>query len=287
MIGKMTIAMYELLLDISNRPSPFSRYTTKELWTRPHLARQMLAYHLSQDTDLASRRFESIDQVVAWIDAELDISRKTLCDLGCGPGLYTERFASIGAEVTGVDFSRHSLDFAEDQGSQAVTYLEADYLSDDLPTGFDVVTLIYTDLCALSPAQRGRLLGRMRDMLNPGGHLVLDVAGIGSFATKEETTIIEYKLMGGFWSPDDYVGIQRTFLYQSELLSLDRYVIVEPRETWQIFNWTQHFTPEDVEAELHNAGFHIDEMAGNLSGSPLGPDSDLIGIVASIGNKHD
>jgi SAM-dependent methyltransferase len=189
--------------------------------------------------------------------------------------------------VTGVDFSRHSLDFAEDQGSQAVTYLEADYLSDDLPTGFDVVTLIYTDLCALSPAQRGRLLGRMRDMLNPGGHLVLDVAGIGSFATKEETTIIEYKLMGGFWSPDDYVGIQRTFLYQSELLSLDRYVIVEPRETWQIFNWTQHFTPEDVEAELHNAGFHIDEMAGNLSGSPLGPDSDLIGIVASIGNKHD
>jgi SAM-dependent methyltransferase len=247
----------------------------------------MLAYHLSQDTDLASRRFESIDQVVAWIDAELDISRKTLCDLGCGPGLYTERFASIGAEVTGVDFSRHSLDFAEDQGSQAVTYLEADYLSDDLPTGFDVVTLIYTDLCALSPAQRGRLLGRMRDMLNPGGHLVLDVAGIGSFATKEETTIIEYKLMGGFWSPDDYVGIQRTFLYQSELLSLDRYVIVEPRETWQIFNWTQHFTPEDVEAELHNAGFHIDEMAGNLSGSPLGPDSDLIGIVASIGNKHD
>ena len=189
--------------------------------------------------------------------------------------------------MTGVDFSRHSLDFAEDQGSQAVTYLEADYLSDDLPSGFDVVTLIYTDLCALSPAQRERLLGRIRDMLNPGGHLVLDVAGTGSFATKEETTIIEYKLMGGFWSPDDYVGIQRTFLYQSELLSLDRYVIVEPRETWQIFNWTQHFTPENIEAELRHAGFHIDEMAGNLCGSLLGPDSDLIGIVASIGNKHD
>lgn len=283
----MTIPMYELLLDIAKRPSPFSRYTAKKLWTRPHLARQMLTYHLSQETDLASRRFESIDQVVAWIDAQLDLSQKTLCDLGCGPGLYTERFASIGAEVTGVDFSRHSLDFAENQGAQAVTYFEADYLSDDLPTGFDVVTLIYTDLCALSPAQRERLLGRMHDMLNPGGHIVLDVAGIGSFAAKKETTIIDYNLMGGFWSPDDYVGIQRTFLYQTELLSLDRYVIVEPGETWQVFNWAQHFTPEGIEAELRNAGFHIDEMAGDLSGTPLGPKSNLIGIVASAGNEHD
>ena len=279
--------MYELLVDISKRPSPFSRYTAKELWTRPHLARQMLTYHLSQETDLASRRFESIDQVVAWIDAQLDLSQKTLCDLGCGPGLYTERFASIGAEVTGVDFSRHSLDFAENQGSQRVTYLEADYLSDALPTGFDVVTLIYTDLCALSPTQRETLLGRMHDMLNPGGHIVLDVAGIGSFATKEETTIIENKLMGGFWSPDDYVGIQRTYLYQSELLSLDRYVIVEPSESWQVFNWLQHFTLEGIEAELRSAGFHIDEMAGDLSGTPLEPESNLIGIVASAGSKNN
>ena len=273
--------MYELLFDFSKRPSPFSLYTAKDLWTRPHLARQMLTYHLSQETDLASRRFESIDQVVEWIDAQLDLSQKNVCDLGCGPGLYTERFASIGAQVTGVDFSRHSLNYAENQGSQTVRYLEADYLSDDLPTGFDVVTLIYTDLCALSPAQREGLLGRMREMLNPGGHIVLDIAGTGSFATKEETTVIEHKLMGGFWSPGDYVGIQRTFVYPTELLSLDRYLIVEPSETWQVYNWTQHFTLEGIEAELRNAGFHIDEMAGDLSGTPLEPESDLIGIVAS------
>jgi len=273
--------MYELLFDFSKRPSPFSLYTAKDLWTRPHLARQMLTYHLSQETDLASRRFESIDQVVEWIDAQLDLSQKNVCDLGCGPGLYTERFASIGAQVTGVDFSRHSLNYAENQGSQTVRYLEADYLSDDLPTGFDVVTLIYTDLCALSPAQREGLLGRMREMLNPGGHIVLDIAGTGSFATKEETTVIEHKLMGGFWSPGDYVGIQRTFVYPTELLSLDRYLIVEPSETWQVYNWTQHFTLERIEAELRNAGFHIDEMAGDLSGTPLEPESDLIGIVAS------
>ena len=52
--------MYELLLDISQRPAPFSRYTAMELWTRPHLARQMLQYHLNQETELASRPFETI-----------------------------------------------------------------------------------------------------------------------------------------------------------------------------------------------------------------------------------
>jgi len=275
------MAMYESLLDISQRPAPFSRYTAKELWTRPHLAQQMLKYHLSQETDLASRRFESIDQVVNWIDAQLGLPNKKLCDLGCGPGLYTERFASIGADVTGVDFSRHSLDFAESESADAVRYIEADYLSDNLPIGFDVVTLIYTDLCALSPTQRASLLGRMRKMLNPGGRIALDVAGVGSFSPKEETTVIEYKLMDGFWSPSDYVGIQRTFLYPEEHLSLDHYLIIEPSESWQVYNWTQHFTPDRIERELRKAGFRIEQMTGDLSGKPLEPEGDLIGIVAS------
>lgn len=273
--------MYGLLYDISKRPEPFSRYTVKELWTRPHLAQQMLTYHLSQDTDLASRRFDSIDRVVEWIDAQLDLSEKSVCDLGCGPGLYAQRFASKGARVTGVDFSTHSLDFANAQGPQAIRYIEADYLADDLPTGFDVVTLIYTDLCALSAEKRKKLLGRMRRILNPGGHIVLDVAGIGSFANKEEMTIIEPNLMGGFWSATDYVGIQRVFVYPENYLSLDHYLIVQPNEAWQIYNWTQHFSPASIEKELHNAGFKIDEMAGDLSGTPLKSESDLIGIVAS------
>ncbi|NOQ41916.1 MAG: methyltransferase domain-containing protein [Desulfuromusa sp.] len=275
--------MYGLLYDIAKRPEPFSRYTVKELWTRPHLAEQMLGYHLNQETDLASRRFESIDRVVDWIDAQLVLPNKSVCDLGCGPGLYAQRFESRGAKVTGVDFSAHSLDFAKTQGQQTVRYIEADYLVDDLPADFDVITLIYTDLCALSPAQRKKLLRRMHEMLNLGGHIILDVAGIGSFAQKEEVTIIQNKLMGGFWAADDYVGIQRTFVYPEEYLSLDRYLIVEPSETWQIYNWLQYFTPESIETELRSAGFQIDQMAGDLSGAPLEPGSDLIGIIASVG----
>ncbi len=275
--------MYELLQDIAQRPEPFSRYTTMELWTRPHLAQQMLSFHLNQETDLASRRFEIIDQVVNWIDSQLHLSGKSMCDLGCGPGLYAQRFSDKGADVTGVDFSALSLEYADlkaRENEQSIRYIHADYLVDDLPTGFDIVTLIYTDLCVLSPEQRTILLGRMREMLNADGQIVIDVAGMGLLTGKEECTLIDDQLMNGFWAKGDYVGIQRTFVYPDERLSLDRYLIVEPNETWQIFNWYQHYTPESLQAELRRAGFADVKMVGDLTGKPLEIDGDFIGVIA-------
>lgn len=277
--------MYELLTDIARRPEPFSRYTVKELWTRPHLARQMLKYHLDQDTELASRRPGDIEEIVNWIDLHLDLPGKRLCDLGCGPGLYAQRFTDCGAQVTGVDFSAHSLDYARRQAREQeldITYIEADYLEDDLPGGFDIVTLIYTDYCALSPAQRSILLGCIRGMLNPGGSLVLDAAGPGGFAAREEETVIENDLMPGFWAEGDYVGIQRTFVYSDLMLVLERYTIIEPDDTWEIFNWIQYFTPDNLRDELQAAGFTVEHMAGDLNGAPLEDDSELIGVIASI-----
>jgi SAM-dependent methyltransferase len=273
--------MYDFIHDIAVRPAPFSRYTAKELWTRPHLSCQMLEFHLNQDTDLASRRFEVIDDVVGWIDNQLQLQGKSLCDLGCGPGLYAQRFALRGAEVTGVDFSQNSLEYAKANSDSSVRYVRSDYLMDDLPTGFDVITLIYTDLCVLSPDQRATLLGKMRMMLNPGGHIVLDVAGLGMLQNRQEITLIEDRLMGGFWAAGDYVGMQKSFVYAEQHLALDRYIIVEPNETWEIYNWFQHFTPQMIKDELRESGFAVVNMAGDLAGKPLSENGELIGVMAT------
>jgi SAM-dependent methyltransferase len=273
--------MYDFIHDISIRPAPFSRYTAKELWTKPHLSRQMLAYHLNQETDLASRRFEIIDDVVGWIDEQLNLSGKRLCDLGCGPGLYAQRFFSQGAEVVGIDFSKYTLDYARSQSNGDIHYLQADYLTDNMPSGFDVITLIYTDLCVLSPDQRSILLDRMRRMLNPGGHIVLDVAGLGLLQGRQEVTLIEDQLMGGFWADGDYVGIQKSFIYEDKHLALDRYTIIEPDNAWHIYNWFQHYTPEMIEDELRNSGFNLVKMAGDLTGEPFIENGDLMGIIAT------
>jgi len=55
--------------------------TIKDLWTRPHIARQMLAYHLDQDNHLASRPIAVIKEIIDWLDGEPHLSGK-LADPG-------------------------------------------------------------------------------------------------------------------------------------------------------------------------------------------------------------
>ncbi|MEE4216474.1 MAG: class I SAM-dependent methyltransferase [Xanthomonadales bacterium] len=272
--------MYPLLADLAKKPEPFSVSTVKELWTRPHLAGEMLKYHLSQDSDHSSRPIATIEKIVAWIDGQLDLEGKRVVDLGCGPGLYARRMAKLGARVTGIDFSANSLEYARSRDMRNMEYIEADYLEDDLPGGFDIAVLIYYDFCAMAPDKRNRLLQKIRVMLNPGGHLVLDLYGPGAFDAVSEHLEIENRLMFGFFAPGDYIGIHKTDVYDDDWVSLDRFVVVEPGETWQIFNWAQYFTPERAVEELAAAGFMVSVMTGGLDGEPLADHSKSIGLIA-------
>ncbi|MCB2205828.1 class I SAM-dependent methyltransferase [bacterium] len=275
--------MYTTLYQFTQRPVPFSRSTARELWTRPHIARQMLTYHLNPETELASRSAGIIDGIVTSLDDRFSLNGKRVCDLGCGPGLYTSRFAALGAEVTGVDFSRNSLEYAEKEAGrngQEITYIHADYVEDALPGDFDLVTFIYYDYGVLSPEHRRHLLTKIHSMLRPGGYLALDALGMGSFSAKRETTAIEHRLMNGFWSEKDYIGLQRTLLYSDDAVSLDHYVIIEPGEHWEIYNWLQHFTPDHLADELEQAGFSIEAVNASLAGDALTDTSETIAVIA-------
>jgi len=275
--------VYEELKKLAVRPEPHSLMTVRELWTRPHIARQMLAYHLDQDTHLASRPIAIIEEIVCWLDKQLDLGGKRICDLGCGPGLYSSRMARCGASVTGVDFSATAIAYAKSRvptTESKVDYLVADYLNDELPAGFDVVTLIYHDYCALSPADRRTLLRRIRAMLNPGGRLVMDVVAVSAFAEIREQVTVEEQLMGGFWSDSDYVGMHRTWVYPEQTLSLDHYMIVEPSGHWEVLNWMQYFSLDRLEQELEEAGFSVCSLTGSLTGEALVEDSSEIGVIA-------
>ena len=272
--------MYQLLQELALRPEPWSVSTVKELWTRPHLANEMLKYHLSQETDHSSRTIDTIEKIVTWIDSQLDLDGKRVVDLGCGPGLYSRRMAKLGATVTGIDFSANSLEYARNRDTQNIEYIEADYLEDDLPGGFDIAVLIYYDYCAMAPENRSRLLQKIHGMLKPGGHLVVDLYGPGAFDAVGERVEIEDRLMFGFFAPGEYIGIHKTDLYEDDWISLDRFVVIEPGETWQIFNWAQYYTPDSAVEELGEAGFMVNVMTGGLDGEPLSDDSKTIGVIA-------
>ena len=275
--------MFALLARFATRPEPFSEHTALALWNHPHVSRRMLRSHLDPTTDLASRRPETVDASVAWLDRLLRLRGKRVCDLGCGPGLYTTRFADLGAEVTGIDFSEVSLAHAKaeaDKASKQITYLQADYTNTRLPTETDLFTLIFCDFCVLSPLQRRALLHEIHAALKPGGHFALDVQSMRAFELYEEGDLIELNLMDGFWSPNEYLGMKKSVKYPSQKVSLDRYLIIEHDNQREIFNWLQYFSRESLEIELRSAGFEPEETAGSLAGDPLREDSDVIAIVA-------
>ena len=267
--------VFEILDELNARPEPFSTMTIEALWTDAHVSAQMLALHLDPEDERASRRHARIDEICAWISARFELGRGAIvCDLGCGPGLYARRFAEAGAQVTGVDVSARSLAHARAEAEARglrVAYVEADYLAldrVDLGGGFDLVTLIYWDLCALSPAQRQRLYAGVRGLLRPGGAFVFDALSPAYVATRAESR--SYSLEhGGFWAPGRHFVFQTSLVYPADLLHLDRYLIVERARTRELFNWLQCFEPATLRAELELAGFDVEAVHGDLAGAAL------------------
>lgn len=250
--------MYVDLNKIHERPAPFSRYTAEALWTAPHISRQMLTYHLSQETDLASRRLGTIEKLVGWLDAEVPLRGKRVVDLGCGPGLYAQALAGRGADVTGIDFSSTSIDYARARAAATgaqIRYRVGNYLDVDLPEAADLIQLIYFDFCVLSPDQRRHLLAKIRKSLKPGGSFLFDFSSLEAFAHLTEQASFGRRLMDGFWSVEDYFAFQNSFKYEDQALSLDQFTICTAGGTWQVFNWLQHFSVDAITAELAENGF--------------------------------
>ncbi len=263
--------LFAALRRINERPAVYSRYTADALWTSPDISEMMLRFHLDDQVDVASRRGDFIDASVDWIGATFDLGPgRRVIDLGCGPGLYTNRLARTGAHVSGVDFSARSIEHARADAERAgldVEYLLGDYLAMELPSGYDLALMIMCDYCALSPAQRSRLLERVGHILAPGGAFLFDVYSLAAFETWHEQVAFGASLMDGFWSSLPYYGFLDTFRYEAEKVVLEKYTIVEESDVREYFNWFQHFDVASLTAEVEAAGLQVTAVHGDVAGS--------------------
>jgi SAM-dependent methyltransferase len=278
------MTMFTRLRTMNTRPPIFAHDTVEELWTEPHRAERMLRHHLDGSSDLASRTTAFIERSVRWMSGTFGLGPgKAVADLGCGPGLYTNRLARTGAKVVGVDFSAGSTDHARrvaDRAGLAVEYVTANYLTYRTRHRFDVVTLIFCDFCALGPGQRLRLLSTVRTLLKPGGYFLFDVWSLAAFDASRESATYTPMLDDGFWSPHPYFGFRNSFRYEAEKVTLDRYEIVEENRTSVFLNWLQHFDHTTLIAELEAAGLRCNRLFGDVAGAPYDPSAYGFAIVA-------
>lgn len=146
---------------------------------------------------------------------------------GCGAGYEVRAFATVGYDVTALDFSAAAVEEARRNAGPdlAARVQQADFFAADFePASFD---LIYerTFLCAIDPARRKEYAKRIASLLKPGGLFV------GYFFYKN-TTQEDGPPFGLAWGEADEL-FAHYFLLTRDLPVADSLPVFAGRERWQ------------------------------------------------------
>lgn len=248
----------------------------------------MLSFHLNSEVDASSRKHSFINRSADWIISQFDIRvGKSVIDFGCGPGLYTERLARTNATVTGIDFSKNSIEYARSKARDEklrINYIHQNYLEFTSSEKYDLIIMIYCDFCVLSPEQRRSLLEKFRALIKPDGSILLDVSSLKAFDRTMEKAVFRVNLENNFWSKEKNHEFLNTFKYDAEKVTLDKYTIIEKDRTRRIFNWLQHYDQESVAKEFSESGLKIVKYMANVAGDEFKADENEFAIIAQTGN---
>ena len=249
----------------AHKPKLYERGTAV-MWTDEYISTQLLEIHLNGDIDLASRKEETIDSTVEWILGNVSDDRLNILDLGCGPGLYTERYAQKGHSVTGIDFSKNSISYAINSAKEKsldISYRFQDYLTLNDENSYDLITMIFADFGVLDPGQRDILLRNVFRALKPGGTFLFDVMN-ESYAGISESRNWE-AAEKGFWRPGPYVALSENIYYDEEKVTLSQHIIVDQKGKTEIYRfWTHLFSNNDLSHILRNHNFFEPQFFKNV-----------------------
>ncbi len=275
------------LLDLVRRspPEPW-RDGDNIPWHEPEFSQRMLKEHLSQLHDLASRRFVTIDQHVAWIDSHVLQGAPTkILDLGCGPGLYCSRLALRGHNAVGIDYSPASIDYAVDYAKSE--QLRCQYVLDDIRrvdygTGFGLVMLLFGELSVFRLSDARAILRKANDALTAGGMLLLEshtdaaIRGIGAEPLRWDA------LQRGLFSDRPHLYLQEYSWDEESAAATIRYFIVDAQSA-AVSRYAQSFqayTDAEYHELLTECGFIGIEQYATLAGPDGEADEALVVYVA-------
>lgn len=257
--------------------------STSKFWDDEHISKYMLEAHLNSNWEAASRKHDFIDRSVEWIEkiAPSETYKKVL-DLGCGPGLYAERFATKGYLVTGIDFSKRSIDYAKQKALEKdlkIDYFYKNYIEIQYKESFDLMTLIYCDYGALSHSNRVILLKKIYDSMKVGGKFILDVFTPKNYEGKGESHTWYLNEGEGFWSPKTHLCIQSHYIYEGDI-RLNQYTIINEDGEANVYRvWDHYYTKNTITEELKKAGFSNIEIFSDVSGKFYNEESKTMCIV--------
>lgn len=276
------------LTDIVHRQSPPAPWAEGEKipWNDPAFSRRMLAEHLSQAHDAASRRFEKIDAHVAWIHRELLGGRPArVLDLGCGPGFYTGRLAGLGHECVGIDFAPAPIDHAAEQARRAglaCAYRCEDIRRADYGEGLDLVMLIFGEFCVFHPSDAESILAKAHAALADGGILLLEPHTYDAVRKMGGRSASWQARKSGLFSERPHLYLAESFWDEPTQTSTTRCYVVdaETNEVARHASTAQAYRDERLGEMLTGRGFEDVRFFPSLTGEEDPTQADYFAVVA-------
>jgi SAM-dependent methyltransferase len=280
------------LEDITERQIPPAPWAEGENipWDDPGFSKRMLAEHLTQKHDHASRRFETIDRQILWIHEEVLGARPTrILDLTCGPGFYTSRLAKLGHECVGIDYAPEAIRHAEETVNReglACTYRLQDVRTADYGRGYGLVMMVAGQFNVFRRSEARAILGKAFSALLPGGWLLLEPqragaveqtgrAGNSWYSCGEGGGLFSERphlcLSESFWDADGHATTQRFFIIDAETGRVTRHALT-----------SEAYTEGEFRDMLSQAGFGDLRFFPSLEGVEVQDDSPsaTLAIVA-------
>ncbi|SCY30096.1 class I SAM-dependent methyltransferase [Alkaliphilus peptidifermentans] len=273
--------MLNNLIEYLKKPELYAKSTSK-FWDDEHISEGMLESHLNPEGG-ASRPHRFMDKSVEWIAEVTPVdSYAKVLDLGCGPGLYAERMYGKGYQITGIDFSKRSIEYAISKAkaeSMEIEYIYKNYLEIDYDNEFDLIILIYCDLGALTVLERNTILKKVYKSLKPGGRFIFDIHTPKQYEGRKEENTWYVEEKNGFFRPCDSLCLESHYIYENNI-RLDQYVVVGIDDRVDVIRvWDHFFTLEDIKAEVNVLGFKYIEAFSDVAGAPYCEESKTMCII--------
>lgn len=252
------------ITDLVGRPVPPSDWDTwkKIPWDDPDCSARMLENHLSQEHDWASRKNGAIEAHIAFIHRLLPPGARVL-DLGCGPGLYTEKLRALGHVCLGVDFSPASIAYARQRpGAESTDYVLEDIRRFRTAGSFDAILLLFGEINVFSRAEALGILANAAAMLRPDGRLFAELHTAGAVRAAGCQPPAWRTLSSSLFSGNPHLYLEEHFWSEERAAAMSRYYILdaETAACSEYASLMQAYTDEEYNALFREAGLRIERL---------------------------
>jgi SAM-dependent methyltransferase len=229
-------------------------------WDDPEFSRRMLAEHLTQEHDMASRRFEWIDRQVEWIHRKLLAGRSAkILDLGCGPGFYSHRLAALGHQCRGIDFGPASIEYAQQQSRDRsrCEFELGDIRRMAFGGPFDLAMILFGEMNVFSPTDIRAILRRVRaSLLADHGVLILEIQTPEAVQRTGRSEPSDEHFRSGLFSNRPYRCRTQCEWIPGHHVAIQTFTVSDDAGATRVYhNTTKAWNVEDLTALLQASGF--------------------------------